>query len=104
MCRAVVDVGFRLGTLIGLLYILLAFGYFIVMVITIARSSNNSSKTTALYIIQSFVIPILLFLPGAILLWSGWRLEPSLEFAQILQAIAIIYLTLKDALVNFSKY
>ncbi|MBE9116558.1 hypothetical protein IQ249_11670 [Lusitaniella coriacea LEGE 07157] len=97
------NVGSRLGTLIGLLYILLAFGYFIVMIIAIARSSNNSFRNTGLYIIQSVVIPILLFLPGVILLWSGWRLQPSLEFAQVLQAIAVIYLTLRDAFVKFSR-
>ena len=37
---------------------------------------------------------------GGILIFQGWRLDPILQFMQILLSILIIYLSIKDIVIN----
>ncbi|WP_370588556.1 Ycf66 family protein [aff. Roholtiella sp. LEGE 12411] len=53
-----------------------------------------------LYLIQVIFTPIILLLCGFILLFQGWRLDPILQFEQFLLLLLIIYLTIKDIVIN----
>ena len=41
-----------------------------------------------------------MFICGFILVFQGWRLDPILQFMQILLSILIIYLSIKDIVIN----
>ncbi|MDZ8238814.1 MAG: Ycf66 family protein [Nostoc sp. ChiQUE01a] len=44
--------------------------------------------------------PIVLLLCGGILFFQGWRLDPILQIQQFLLSLLIIYLTIKDIVIN----
>ncbi|MEH1978997.1 MAG: Ycf66 family protein [Nostoc sp.] len=54
----------------------------------------------ALYIIQLIFTPIIMLLSGAILYYQGWRLDPVLQFEQFLLLLLILYLSIKDIVIN----
>ncbi|MEH1890814.1 MAG: Ycf66 family protein [Nostoc sp.] len=45
-------------------------------------------------------MPILMLLCGLILIFQGWRLDPILQFEQLLSFLLIIYLIIKDIIIN----
>ncbi|WP_442939864.1 Ycf66 family protein [Nostoc sp.] len=44
--------------------------------------------------------PIIILLCGFILTFQGWRLDPILQFGQFLSFLLIIYLIIKDIVIN----
>ncbi|WP_407897173.1 Ycf66 family protein [Scytonema sp. NUACC26] len=70
----------------------------IVWLVSRARRLNSSSLV--LYIIQLIFIPIILLLSGFILIFQGWRLDPILQFSQLLLTLLILYLVVKDIFIN----
>lgn len=98
---AQVNFGINLAGLIGIIYLLLTIPYFIFMLVwLVRRGARLAGWALALYIIQVIFTPIILLLCGFILLFQGWRLDPILQFGQLLLSLLIIYLTIKDIVIN----
>ena len=96
-----VNYGINLAGLLGIFYILLAVAYFILVIIWLAQTARRlNASALVLYIIQAIFAPILMFICGFILVFQGWRLDPILQFMQILLSILIIYLSIKDIVIN----
>ncbi len=67
------------------------------MIILVTRKVNKQTPSNlVLYILQAIIVPILLLSCGAIILTSGWRLDPILQYQQLLLFILITYFTAKD--------
>jgi len=98
---AQVNFGINVAGLIGIIYLLLAIVYFILMLVwLVPRGTRLAGSALALYLIQVIFTPIVLLLCGFILLFQGWRLDPILQFEQFLLLLLIIYLTIKDIVIN----
>jgi hypothetical protein len=98
---AQVNFGLNLAGLIGIIYFLLAIIYFILTVAWLSqRGTRLTSWALALYIIQVIFIPIIMLMCGVILFFQGWRLDPILQFGQLLSLLLIIYFTIKDIVIN----
>ncbi|MEH2293547.1 Ycf66 family protein [Nostoc sp.] len=98
---AQVNFGVNLAGLIGIIYLLWAILYLILTVAWLAqRGSRLRGWALALYIIQLIFTPIIMLLSGAILLFQGWRLDPILQFEQVLLLVLILYLSIKDIVIN----
>lgn len=92
-----VNYGINLTGLLGLIYIFLGIVYFISVIIVITRRANRPNYSAlVLYISQAIILPILLVACGSILLFQGWRLDPILQFQQLLLFILITYFAVKD--------
>jgi len=89
--------GTSLALLLGILYVVLSVVYLTIMRISPTRGASgaNSSANTR-YVIQSVALPIFILLCGFILIFHGWRLDPILQFEQLLLFMVIVYLILKD--------
>ena len=81
-----VNFGFNLITLIGFIDVLGAIGYLILALAQISNGVNSTNPTfnTVLRLLELFIFPIALFLSGVILIFNGWRLDPVLQFQQLL--------------------
>ncbi|PZV05399.1 MAG: hypothetical protein DCF22_24690 [Leptolyngbya sp.] len=92
-----VNVGLNLVSIAGLLQILASLGYLAVSIAQIANAIRAQRNADILLrILQMIVAPLILFLSGAILLLQGWRLDPILQFQQLLINILIGYLIFLD--------
>ncbi|MGL5807889.1 MAG: Ycf66 family protein [Xenococcaceae cyanobacterium] len=96
-----VNVSFYSSTgLLGLLNILGAVAYLIILIAQIAntvRTSGNSINII-IKILELIYCPLALFLSGIILIFAGWRLDPILQFQQLLLEILVAFLVIKDIL------
>lgn len=86
------------ASLIGLVDILLAFLY-IILSRTCWKSTFREVLSGTLYNVQSLVMPFFLVITGVILLLLGWRLDPILQFAFLLNNILILYIVSKDIVI-----
>ncbi|MEH2106444.1 Ycf66 family protein [Nostoc sp.] len=98
---AQVNFGLNIAGLIGIIYLLWAIIY---LILTVAWLSQRGTRlrgwALALYIIQLIFTPIIMLLNGAILLYQGWRLDPIFQFEQFLLLLLILYLSIKDIVIN----
>ena len=96
-----VNFGVNVAGLIGIIYLL---GTIIYLILTVAWLSQRGTRLTgsalALYIIQLIFTPIIMLLCGVILLLQDWRLDPVLQFEQFLLLVLILYLSIKDIVIN----
>ena len=98
---AQVNFAANLASILGLIYLLLGVVYLIFMVFwLVKRGARLTSWALALYIIQTIFTPIIMLLCGLILTFQGWRLDPILQFGQLLLSLLIIYLLIKDIVIN----
>jgi lysylphosphatidylglycerol synthetase-like protein (DUF2156 family) len=98
---AQVNFGANVASLIGFAYILLSLVYLIFMIVWLAsRARRLNSSSLVLYIIQVIFIPIILLLSGLILIFQGWRLDPILQFSQLLLTLLVFYLIVKNIFIN----
>ncbi|MEH2200853.1 Ycf66 family protein [Nostoc sp.] len=76
----------------------------IYLILTVAWLSQRGTRlrgwALALYIIQLIFTPIIMLLIGTILFFQGWRLDPILQFGQFLSLLLILYLSIKDIVIN----
>jgi hypothetical protein len=91
-----VNLGFNLTTLLGLLDLLGVISYFLLAIYQISRGvyshSSNSIFNTGLQVIEVLELlssPIALFFSGIILIFNGWRLDLILQVQQLLLHIII---------------
>ncbi|WP_414572867.1 Ycf66 family protein [Nostoc sp. CCY 9925] len=98
---AQVNFGLNLVGLIGIIYLLLSIVYFLLTLAwLVQRGTRLRGWSLSLYIIQVIFTPIVLLLCGGILFFQGWRLDPILQIQQFLLSLLIIYLTIKDIVIN----
>ncbi|MEH2407450.1 Ycf66 family protein [Nostoc sp.] len=98
---AQVNFGLNIAGLIGIIYLLWAILYLILTVAwLVQRGSRLRGWALTLYIIQLIFTPIIMLLSGVILFYQGWRLDPILQFEQVLLLILILYLSIKDIVIN----
>lgn len=102
MCYlAQINIGINPASSMGLFQIAFGLFYLIFTIVNLLRIGNRlSNSAKILYIIQLIILPVLFILSGFILLLQGWRLEPILQFQQIILSVLVFYLSLKDILVN----
>ena len=92
-----VNVGLNWISIVGFLQVLGSLGYFVVSINQITTASRSrQSLELAFRILQLIFAPFILLFSGSILLFQGWRLEPVLQFQQLLLNILIGYLVLLD--------
>jgi hypothetical protein len=98
---AQVNIGLNIGSLLGIIYVLLGAIYLILMVFFLfQRATRLTNYALWLSILQAIFIPTLMFLSGLILIFQGWRLDPILQFGQFLSFLIIIYFGIKDIVIN----
>ncbi|MEH2376690.1 Ycf66 family protein [Nostoc sp.] len=89
------------ASILGIIYLLLGVVYLIFMVFwLVKRGARLTSWALALYMIQAIFTPIIMLLCGFILTFQGWRLDPILQFEQFLLLLLILYLSIKDIVIN----
>ena len=81
-----VNFGFTSTTILGLLDLIGSIGYFILTIGSILDGVRRSTSALNLIlkVYELLVCPIALFLSGVILIFNGWRLDPILQFQQLL--------------------
>jgi hypothetical protein len=92
-----VNFGFSPASLLGIINIILSFGYlisYIVFLITKRRALDGLG--IILYLIQTIIASSFLLLVGLIVFFNGWRLDPILQFGFFLLDILVVYLAAKD--------
>lgn len=86
--------------LLGLINVVLALFYLgISIAIPLTRRRMLSDLGVALYIIQAIIAPVLLILAGGILIFQGWRLDPSLQLAFLLLNLLVLFTFAKEWLI-----
>ena len=101
---AQINFAFNPASIIGSFYVLFSIIYFIFMIVWVRRGASRLNDTSiGLYIIQTIFAPFLMLIPGVILVFQGWRLDPVLQLAEFLLFILIIYLSVKDIVINAIK-
>lgn len=98
---AQVNVGTNSSTIIGLSYLILAVTYIFLMVGWLVLRKNALPLWARLiYILQGVLLPVIMLVSGIILMFQGWRLDPVIQFQQLLLLLVIIYLSFKDIIIN----
>jgi hypothetical protein len=98
---AQVNIGTNPASLVGLIQIIFSLFYVIFVIVQLTKVGNRlNSLTKTFYIIQLVIIPTFLLLSGMILVFQGWRLDPMLQLQQIVLSLLVIFLSLKDILIN----
>lgn len=98
---AQVNIGITPAPNTGLFQIVFGLFYLIFSIIQIVQNRNRvNSLTLAFYIIQLVIVPIFLFFSGFVLLYKGWRLDPVLHFQQFILFLLIVFLILKEIIIN----
>jgi hypothetical protein len=96
-----VNFGVSPASIVGLLYIALGLAYFFFFLTwLLSRFRRLSTASAILYLLQVVFIPVILFCCGMILIFQGWRLDPTLQFTIFLLSLIILYLSIKDILIN----
>ena len=87
---------------IGLLNILGGIAYFVLAITQFKKKARKSSSpvNTLFRIIGIILCPLALLLSGLILLFQGWRLDPILGFQQLLLGLVVLFLIVKDFIVE----
>jgi small-conductance mechanosensitive channel len=94
-----VNVALTLGSLLGLLNVILAIVYLVLSIaLPLERRRIIGGMGIALYVAQAIIAPLFLLVSGAILIFQGWRLDPILQLAYLLLDFLVIYLAVKDVI------
>ncbi|MDY6898841.1 MAG: Ycf66 family protein [Cyanobacteriota bacterium] len=98
---AQINIGFNPASILGLFQIVLGLLYLIFSIILLLLNRNRTtSLTLAFYLIQLVVAPIFLGSSGFILLFQGWRLDPVLQFQQLILSFLVSFLLFKDIVIS----
>ena len=99
-----IGIGVNLATVMGLLDVIFALAIFtLTLILLFQNQSVLRGSRVAFYIIQVIIVPLFLLLAGAMFVFQGWRLDPPLTFAVLCLHLIIIFLILKDFLINFDR-
>ncbi|WP_019508884.1 Ycf66 family protein [Pleurocapsa sp. PCC 7319] len=95
-----VNFGLNFISVVGLFDVLGGIGYFILIITQVLESvrKSNSSLYIILKVLELLFCPIALLLSGGILIFNGWRLDPILQFQQLLFHLIVIVCLVKEAM------
>lgn len=82
-----VNVSLNLATLLGVLLVLLGLSLIVVGMVQPFQASR---------LIQNLILAVVYLFAGLILFTQGWRLDPILQFTQLLLIGSSIYWVVKD--------
>ncbi len=88
-----------LSALSGVLYILLAVFFLVSAVLLLVRADASMRW---LLLVQAIFVPVVLMFVGNLVLSVGWKFDPLLHLAFFLMNLLIIFLGVKDILINRS--
>jgi hypothetical protein len=92
-----VNVGFSLASILGLLQILCSVVYLALSISHIITAVRSRQYTKLVFpILQLIFGPFIFVLSGVILFFQGWRLDPILLFQQFLMNILLAYYIYQD--------
>jgi uncharacterized membrane protein SirB2 len=92
-----INFGLNPASILGIIYIILAITYLILIRGAVSRRTNNlSASVLKLDKFVSVIIRSLLLISGIILFLQGWRLDPILQSGQFLLFLLILYMIVKD--------
>jgi hypothetical protein len=92
-----------LSSVSGVLYILLAVFFLVTAVLLLVQGdASRSSELRWLLLVQAIFVPIVLMFVGNVVLSVGWKLDPLLHLVFFLMNLVIIFLGVKDILINRS--
>ena len=94
------NIGINIASSLGVLQIIFCLFYLIFGIIQLIRRNRLSSSAKIFYSIKLVVIPTFLLLSGSILIFQGRRLDPILQFQQLILSALVFYLSLKDIVVD----
>lgn len=96
-----INFGFSAASILGFLYVAIGIVYFCFLLNWLIKHARQLTPTSGvLYLIQVVFVPIILLCCGAILIFQGWRLDPTLQFMMFLISLIIAYLSIKDIAIN----
>lgn len=84
-----INYGFGLASLLGCFLAL--FG---LLLLPLGLAFRRPFRIRNLF--QDILLALVCLLEGFILIFQGWRLDPILQFGQILITVSVIYLVIKD--------
>jgi Ycf66 protein N-terminus len=87
-------------SLLGIFYILFGMGYLVFTVRWLKNTNKLNASALIFYTRQSLFISILMLLCGFIFTFQGWCLNPNFQIAQILLFALIVYLIVRDIVIN----
>ncbi len=95
-------IGLTTASIIGIFEIIWGLFYLGLSAVQVANTSKRFNQDEFLLrIFQLLFLPIIFLLSGLILLFQGWRLDPILQFQQILITTPILYFTYLDTKTSF---
>lgn len=96
-----INFGLNSASFLGLFYIILAISHLILIRGAVSRRTNNlSASALKLHKVLSAIIEPSLIVSGIILILQGWRLDPILQFGQFLLFLLILYMMMKDIVIE----
>ncbi|MFM7426458.1 MAG: hypothetical protein ACKO7W_15940 [Elainella sp.] len=88
-----------LSSISGVISILLAVFFLVSAVLLLVRGDGSMR---GMLLIQAIFVPLVLMFVGNLVLSVGWKLDPLLHLAFFLMNLVIIFLGVKDILINRS--
>ncbi|MCL1475475.1 Ycf66 family protein [Argonema antarcticum] len=99
-----INVNFNLASLCGIIYLLWGIVYIIlVLTLIFRRTTNINDSSRLIYVIQAIVFPFFFLIISPILIVYGWRFDPIMQFGQFFQTVLVIYISIKELLMTFSR-
>lgn len=92
-----INIGFNLGSLLGLIDIVLGIAYPILS-LTASSRAGTSSQEQSLLTAQAVLSPFILIPVGLLFIVQGWRIDPLLQFGLWWLHVLIVFLGVKDFL------
>ena len=93
-----VNFSFTLSSLLGLLDILGAVGYFMLVITQITNAVKASASPLKIFlkVAELLLCPIALFFSGIVLFFNGWRLDPFFQIQQLLFHLVVMVAIIKE--------
>ncbi|BAZ18893.1 hypothetical protein NIES4071_107780 (plasmid) [Calothrix sp. NIES-4071] len=85
------------ATQLGLIYMILGAVYLVCWIVWL-KSKATINNTFICQIIQTILVTLALELCGFLMLYHGWRLDPLLQFSQVLLFLLLLYFIIRDSL------
>lgn len=91
-----INVGFSLIGLLGVLDIILAVFLLATAIAPFVQHRSLEDTAALLLVVQAIAIPLSLLVAGGIFFFQGWRLDLSLQLAVLLLHVVLGFLIAKD--------
>ncbi|NET00765.1 MAG: hypothetical protein F6K62_08120 [Sphaerospermopsis sp. SIO1G2] len=95
------------GFLIGCIYVVFSILFPILGIISLFASRDETDDLMFLLrLLELIIVPLIMLICGFVLVFQGWRLDPIIQFQQLLLFVIIVYLLFKETLLSllFNKF